>query len=62
MENHESDLYVKADSVSRAIINQWKHDNPDNQLNAGIFVSAIDESAWYELPFNHEPFWQEKKQ
>jgi hypothetical protein len=60
--NHESDLYVKADDVSRPIVH--------GAVKAGrlatkptLFQSTHPEdlgAIWYEIPFAYSPFWRER--
>jgi len=53
IEAHESDLFVKASKKAEAIIRSHPH-------NAYRFVAA-DGTAWWDLPFAYDPFWEKKK-
>lgn len=53
IDNHESDLYVKATPEVEKIIRQ-------HACNASRFVSQIDGSLWWDVPFAYEPFWEAK--
>ena len=60
--SHYSDLYVKADEFSRAII---KAAQADGRLvtRPTLFRSedpADDGSMWYEIAFGYSPFWRKK--
>lgn len=52
--NHESDLYVLANSDSLSIIK--KH----NVAYYSSFKSNIDGKLWYDIPFMFDPFWQKR--
>lgn len=58
IDNHESDLYVKANRVSREIIK--KHGREIGGHNVSIFNSQIDGVAWYDIPFAFMPYWWDR--
>lgn len=51
-DNHESDLYVKDTPATREILKKYKYEN-----NVESFVSQIDGSRWFDIPFAYQPFW-----
>lgn len=55
IDNHESDLYVKATPKAREITKNCK--------GRSFFISQIDRELWIDLPFRYDPFWDmvEKK-
>ena len=50
LDNHYSDLYVKATPESQKILTEHK-------ARASVFTSQIDNALWFEVPFAWEPFW-----
>ena len=50
---HESDLYLKGGDITRTLL-RVAH------VQATPFISNIDESLWYEIPFAYAPFWRAK--
>ena len=51
--SHESDLYAKKTPESQAIIAAYEF--------KGIvktFISQIDKTVWYDIPFAYDPFWE----
>lgn len=60
--SHESDLYVKADDTSRALINAAVRERRLSHKPT-LFQSTHPEDAgalWYELPFAFSPFWRNR--
>jgi hypothetical protein len=55
MDNHESDLYVEVTPETKAIVNNYK-----NKSNVTTFVSQIEKTLWYDIPFAYLPFWEKK--
>lgn len=53
--NWQSDLYCPVNEVTRALLK--KH----NITTATIFTSQIDGNSWYDVPFQHDPFWEKRK-
>lgn len=58
--NHDSDLYVKVDKVSRRMI---KEAAEDGRLPAmpTLFKSDDKSGFWWEIPFAYEPWWLARK-
>ncbi len=57
--NHESDLYVRADDISRPIIHAAV--KAKRIARPALFASQRpDEKGqlWYEIPFAYVPFWE----
>ena len=52
IDNHESDLYVKATPEAIALTK----DEP----NRSFFTSNIDGARWIDLPFRYQPFWDKR--
>ena len=50
IDHHASDLYLKANDVSRVIVGAL-----DNRTLLSVFRSQIDNKLWYELPFCYLP-------
>ena len=53
LDNHESDLYAKVTPESEKIINFYDHKD-----NVKRFVSEIDKSQWFDIPFAFDPWWE----
>jgi hypothetical protein len=51
LDNHESDLYVKVDAISRPIIERWNR----RGLRCSLFISAG--CQWWDAPFAFDPWW-----
>lgn len=59
VENHYSDLYVKATEESVEIVAAWQKANPE--LTGGrYFSSQIDGLIWIDVPFMYAPFWRDR--
>ncbi len=54
--SHESDLYVKNTPESNLILINYEY-----RKNVTPFVSKIDNTLWYDIPFAYTPFWDEKE-
>lgn len=52
IDNHESDLYVKATPEALAIIKTFEF------RNVTRFRNQIDGEIWLDCPFAYDPFWQ----
>jgi hypothetical protein len=53
IDSHESDLYAKRTPESQAIIAAYEF--------RGIvttFISQIDKTVWYDIPFAYDRFWE----
>jgi hypothetical protein len=53
IDNHESDLYVRATKEAVAILRA-------NKVKCSLFISPADEELWAELPFAFDPFWAKR--
>lgn len=53
--SHYSDLYVKVTPVSTEIVNQYEY-----KKNVTTFVSQIDGTLWYDIPFAYDGFFESK--
>ncbi len=61
IDNHESDLYVKADDVSRPIIEAARTKGDPAAKNATTFRNQRPEEKgqiWYDIPFAYSPWWE----
>lgn len=59
VDHHESDLYVRIAPAAAAIIQAYE--TRGTVTNRSTFRSAIDGSAWYDLPFHYTPYWEAKR-
>ena len=55
MSNHYSDLYAKVTPESEKIIFRYEYSNMVRQ-----FISEIDNTLWYDIPFAYQPYWDNK--
>lgn len=53
LNNHESDLYVKATPEARRVLTGFPNVHPLP------FHSSIDGALWFDLPFMFAPFWDQ---
>ena len=58
LDHHESDLYVRATPEAKAIIAAFEAEGGIS--NQTPFRSAIDGTAWIDLPFLYDPAWERK--
>lgn len=56
MDNHESDLYVLIDDISRPILDQH------SPMGATKFRSELDGKLWMDIPFAYLPYWERKEE
>lgn len=54
-DNHESDLYVKETPESRELLKLWGYEHPKR------FISAIDGTLWFDIPFMYSPWWKARQ-
>ena len=54
--HHESDLYLKKNEVSTNLLSSYQF-----RYNVRTFVSNIDRTVWFDIPFAYDPFWERKK-
>lgn len=52
IDHHFSDLYLKKNSKSRKIVEQYEHKHLVSE-----FKDQIDHEIWYEIPFAYTPFY-----
>lgn len=60
IDNHESDLYVKATPEARAIVQaeqQRLKAAGEPQMAVERFLSSVDGSEWLDIAFGFDPFW-----
>ena len=55
MDSHESDLYVKRTAQTEPIVNAAYYRGDFSTVTT--FRSQIDGTAWYDIPFAYDPFW-----
>ena len=53
VDSHESDLYVKCCPESRELLHR-------HGVQATCFMSQIDDTAWYDVPFRFDPWWESR--
>jgi len=58
LDRHESDLYVRRTREVEQIIREFEAEGGIS--NKEPFISAIDGTAWYDLPFHYQPYWDAK--
>jgi hypothetical protein len=52
VDNHESDLHVKATATATLILKrfpEWR--------GVSSFCSRLDGALWYDVPFAYQPWW-----
>lgn len=57
--NHYSDLYIPVTPQTTALIREFQEvgkllSSPDT------FVNQVEGGLWYDLPFQYEPYWEQK--
>ncbi len=52
IDSHCSDLYMPVNEKSIKLVNQYKY-----KTNVDIFISQIDGSRWYDVPFAYYPYY-----
>jgi hypothetical protein len=52
---HETDLYVPVNYITTAIISGYEHKGIVTR-----FISQVDNTAWYDIPFAYMPEWIRK--
>jgi hypothetical protein len=57
IDNHYSDLHVKADPKVVAVLSEYKM-----AKKTKVFRSRIDGSLWYEIPFAFLPWWEKQEE
>lgn len=56
IDSHYADLYVKVSYESTQILARFP------ECGCTTFLSPLDGAAWYEIPFQFDPYWQERSQ
>jgi hypothetical protein len=57
IDNHESDLHVKECDEAMTIIFRHFFSAGSTMKIPSKFVSNIDGSTWWDIPFAYDPFW-----
>jgi hypothetical protein len=57
IDNHESDLHVKECDKAMSIIFNHFFSAGSTMKIPSKFVSNIDGSTWWDIPFAYDPFW-----
>ncbi len=55
LDNHESDLYVKATPAAEKILRQ-------STMGWSRFISQTDGQCWFDVPFAYDPWWEARAQ
>ncbi|KKN50721.1 hypothetical protein LCGC14_0629820 [marine sediment metagenome] len=58
LDNHESDLYVKATPEAIEILERRGIIPTTASDYVGIFRSKMDGHIWFDLPFRYDPYWE----
>lgn len=53
--NHGSDLYVEINAQTKNIVSEYEFKN-----NVTIFISEIEKTPWFDIPFAYDPWWDER--
>lgn len=61
IDNHYSDLYIRATTKAREIVRQFRLDNPGRNFCDSFFVSPIDGALWLEFPLLFDPYWEARR-
>ena len=54
-DNHESDLYIPVNQVTKEIISRYPESQP-----VGTFINQQNGELWYDLAFKFLPFWDKQ--
>lgn len=57
IDNHESDLYVRATPEARNTIAVYREKNKGHPFCVDYFTGT-DGLGWLEIPFLYDPWWQ----
>ena len=60
IDNHESDLYVQVDDVSRSLVRAAIGREEIGQSTVSMFRSAINGTLHYDVAFAYAPFWRKR--
>lgn len=55
IDNHESDLYVKATPEAVALV------KASTSKSWAYFRSEVDGTSWIDVPFYYSPFWRARE-
>ena len=58
IDNHYSDLYVRATPQNTELLKRYYEANGVNRLPKK-FHSKLDNDEWYDIPFAYNPYWEE---
>lgn len=58
-DNHCSDLYLIDCPATHELFK--KHDIKPHSVSATRFISNIDGRYWWDLPFQYEPYWENRQ-
>jgi hypothetical protein len=50
--HHQSDLYLKVNGVSETLVSNYMY-----KSSVKRFISQIDKTLWFDIPFAYDPFW-----
>jgi hypothetical protein len=56
--SHESDLYVKKSHKSVELLEKYGFKTDNTSVRCSTFISQIDKSIWFDLPFQFMPFYK----
>lgn len=56
IDNHESDLYVKVNDVSKKWLESYEY-----KTQVTTFIDEIEKKPWFEVPFGYMPEHYEKR-
>lgn len=60
--HHYSDLYVFVTPMTQRIINQWcKNNGYHRDLFVSTFYDQVTNKLMYDIAFQYDPYWTEKK-
>lgn len=51
--HHESDLYIPVNHKTKDLIERYEF-----RKNVKEFVSEVENTLWYDIPFGYMPFWR----
>lgn len=54
-DSHESDLYIPKTEQTEKLISEYEF-----KENVTTFISQIEKTTWYDIPFAYIPFWDKK--
>lgn len=54
-ENHASDLYIPKTEQNTKLIAVYEF-----KENVTTFISQIEKTMWYDIPFAYQPYWSRR--